>query len=176
MLNRGTVRLILPRPAAGPSAQPGIRREQYLVRRCGPAIPAGTHRVAPLIRYGLGADGWGLIPMAGPPQFRRDTHRVFTELRRGVPHRYREVITYLPQAVYDPVETRRFHPDALTVSSGYFAIDSTDHGYAEFRFTLLHEVGHNVRATRAGTRLLRYAGEEEADDYALVVLAELRGG
>lgn len=83
------------------------------------------------------------------------------------------MITYLPQAVYDPVATKRVHPLALAISTGYFAIDSIDYGYDEFLFTVLHEAGHNVDAARTGTRLARYAGEAAADAYAVRVFAEL---
>jgi hypothetical protein len=118
------------------------------------------------------------LPVSGPFQFHADVNRVLDELARYDPPRYREALEYLPKAAYDPAEVARTNQDAVAVSDGYFALDSRDYGAATFRQVFLHEVGHNVRGHTRNVRIRRSLSDAEieaqADEYAAVVIGEMR--
>ena len=114
------------------------------------------------------------LPIQGHAQFRASVEQVLQELREHVPHRYREVIEYLPRAVYNPSSSY----DGL--SDGSFSLDGsgisrsvgggryTRNDYERFRFVFLHEVGHNVHG-----ELYNDWSQDAANAYAQQVIAEL---
>lgn len=111
------------------------------------------------------------LPVDGPPSFLTAVRRVLRELQERAPHRYEEALRYLPQARYDPERLRRESPGAAGRSDGLFSIDGSN--YDSLRFVFLHEVGHNVRGEFHDGRPVRYSNEDEANDYAHMVIREL---
>jgi hypothetical protein len=97
----------------------------------------------------------------GPPQFVAAVDHLLTQLRERTPHRYEEVITYLPKAVYDP---SILSIPAHGLADGRFAMDGTE---PYFRFIFLHEVGHTVHGKQFGDW-----SEDAATAYAHTVIHE----
>lgn len=100
------------------------------------------------------------LPISGPPQFEQAVYRVLNELKANAPHRYQEVLEYLPKAEYDA------SLGGWSYSDGRFGIDGSNYG--SFRWVFLHEVGHNVRGEQWNNW-----SEEAASTYANQVCTEL---
>ena len=124
------------------------------------------------------------LPVEGPPSFQAMVTTILQELQTSDPPRYREAVTYLPQAVWQADLTPSC--DCVANSAGYFGTLAPPEvgsflwwrAYANFRFVFLHEVGHNVhRDSRWGPlyhfRPIQCRVETHADDYAIQVLGEL---
>jgi hypothetical protein len=105
----------------------------------------------------------GQLPVVGPPAFTLAVCRVLGELSERAPQRFREALTHLPRAIYDP-SIRGAQADGR--ADGRFAVDGSD--YDRFRFAFLRAAGHNV-AGKVGNDW----SEAAAAEYARAVVAEL---
>ncbi len=113
--------------------------------------------------------GRSILPISGPLPFRQSVKRILKELETHAPHRYRQVLGFLPKAEY----TTR-HSDFAGRSDGLFTIDGSGDNstqrntYEWFRFVFLHEVGHNVKGEQENDW-----SEDAANAYAHRVTSEL---
>jgi hypothetical protein len=117
--------------------------------------------------------GRSSLPITGPPQFRESVERVLKELREEAPHRYREVLGYLPKAEYAPGNPFAGRSDGLfTIDGGGDIPMGNGHhranSYEYFRFVFLHEVGHNIAMQQKND-----SSEEAANAYADKVVKEV---
>jgi hypothetical protein len=103
------------------------------------------------------------FPVVGPPTFRSAVCRLLSELSERAPDRFRETLTHLPMAVYDP-SVGGVQADGR--ADGRFAVEGGD--YDRFRAAFLFEAGHNV----AG-KVRNDWSDDAADEYARAGLAEL---
>jgi hypothetical protein len=103
------------------------------------------------------------FPVLGPPPFTAAVCRLLSELSERAPQRFREALTHLPMAVYDPsIGSER--TDGRV--DGRFAVDGRD--YDRLRIAILREAGHNV----AG-KVRNNWSEDAADEYVRAVVAHL---
>lgn len=103
------------------------------------------------------------VPVIGPELFTQTANAVIEELRTKLHHRYRELNEFMPQIRYDPGS---LEPGVLARSGGLFSIDGSD--YRQFRWVLLHELGHNYHQ-----KYFSDSSEKAANDYADMVLREM---
>ncbi len=104
------------------------------------------------------------LPIIGSDAFRARIEAILAELREYLPHRYREVLDFLPQAAHHPLMT---HPDGEADSGGWFRNDGSS-SLSFLRMALHHETGHNVEYVYT-----RQVTELGANAYAEYVAWEL---
>ena len=108
------------------------------------------------------------VDVVGPAEFHVSVMAVLDELRHWLPHRYREALWALPRVELNPqlLDQRHGPGRARADSSGVFrwTAFSENYGYAGFRHTYYHEIGHHVLP----------GSEYNAEAYAHLVEAELR--
>jgi hypothetical protein len=114
------------------------------------------------------------VQIAWHLRFVQDVARLLIEVQWLVPKRLPEGTSCLPVARYDPIYILSRYPprqgwQTIAISSGVFAIDSSDYGYKKFCRTYFHEVGHNIDSSDL-------SGEDWGDFYAGMTLAELTEG
>jgi hypothetical protein len=86
------------------------------------------------------------FPVVGSPSFVSAMNKVLDELEQKVPYAYRDLLDYLPCAVYAP---EVLSPLGLQGrSDGLFAVDGTQ--YVNLRWLALHETGHNIYGKKYG--------------------------